>query len=172
MIDTGIRRDLRAGDPTTTPEQLSRTAAPGAGPLRIVRPDPDPPPATPGLRRVGCDGDRTAAPLLHGDRPVIRALRRRRHLRASLVQSVYVVASVALALVLARIGVGPTIPATTAVPMLFALAGGLVGFIGIVYSLLFVVVQWASSTFSPRLNLFRDRPLVWHSFGFFVGTIV
>jgi uncharacterized membrane protein len=105
-------------------------------------------------------------------RPVIRALRRRRHLRASLVQLVYVVASFALALVLARIGVGPTIPATTAVPMLFALAGGLVGFIGIVYSLLFVVVQWASSTFSPRLNLFRDRPLVWHSFAFFVGTIV
>jgi uncharacterized membrane protein len=52
------------------------------------------------------------------------------------------------------------------------MAGGLVGFIGIVYSLLFLVVQWASSTYSPRLNLFRDHPLVWHSFGFFVGTIV
>jgi uncharacterized membrane protein len=105
-------------------------------------------------------------------RPVLRALRRRRRLQASLVQLVYVVAFFGLALLLVRIGGGPTIPATTAVPMLFALAGGLVGFIGVVYSLLFLVVQWASSTYSPRLNLFRDHPLVWHSFGFFVGTIV
>ena len=77
-----------------------------------------------------------------------------------------------LALLLVRIRGAPTIPATTAVPLLFALAGGLVGFIGIVYSLLFLVAQWASSTYSPRLNLFLDHPLVWHSFGFFVGTIV
>jgi uncharacterized membrane protein len=105
-------------------------------------------------------------------RPVLRALRRRRRLRTSLVQFAYIVAFFGLALLLVRIEGGPTIPATTAVPMLFALAGGLVGFIGIVYSLLFLVVQWASSTYSPRLNLFRDHPLVWHSFGFFVGTIV
>lgn len=105
-------------------------------------------------------------------RPVLRALRRRRHLQASLVQFVYVIAFFVLALLLVRIRGGPTIPATTAVPLLFALAGGLVGFIGIVYSLLFLVAQWASSTYSPRLNLFRDHPLVWHSFGFFVGTIV
>ena len=105
-------------------------------------------------------------------RPVIRALRRRRRLRASLVELVYVITFFVLALLLARIGAGPTIPATTAVPMLFALAGGLVGFIGIVYSLLFLVVQWASSAYSPRLNLFREKPLVWHSFGYFVGTVV
>ena len=105
-------------------------------------------------------------------RPVLRALRRRRHLQAWLVQFVYVITFFVLSLLLVRIRGVPTIPATTAVPLLFALAGGLVGFIGIVYSLLFLVVQWASSTYSPRLNLFRDHPLVWHSFGFFVGTIV
>lgn len=105
-------------------------------------------------------------------RPVLRALRRRRRLRASLVQLFYVVAFLVLALVCARIRSGPTIPVSTAIPMLFALAGGLVGFVAIVYSLLFLVVQWASSAYSPRLNLFRDHPLLWHSFGFIVGTIV
>jgi len=50
------------------------------------------------------------------------------------------------------------VPATTIVPMLFALAGALVSFIAIVYSLLFLVVQWASSAYSPRLHLFRDHP--------------
>ena len=102
----------------------------------------------------------------------MRALRRRRRLRASLIQLVYVAAFYILALIVVRIRSGPTVPAKTAVPMLFALAGGLVGFIGIVYSLLFLVVQWASSAYSPRLNVFRDRPIVWHSFGFYVGSIV
>lgn len=105
-------------------------------------------------------------------RPVQSALHRRRRLRQSLVQLVYVGAFFLLAILLARTTIGPTVPAKTAVPMLFALAGGLVGFIGIVYSLLFLVVQWAASAYSPRLNLFRDHRIVWHSFGFFVGTIV
>ena len=105
-------------------------------------------------------------------RPVMTALRRRRRLRAGIVQLVYVAAFFVLALFVAPIASGPTVPAKTAVPMLFALAGGLVGFIGIVYSLLFLSVQWASSAYSPRLNLFRDHPMVWHSFGFYVGSIV
>jgi uncharacterized membrane protein len=104
-------------------------------------------------------------------RPLLRALRRRRRLRASLVQLAYVVALFALSVALSHIGTGPMVPATTIVPMLFALAGALVSFIAIVYSLLFLVVQWASSAYSPRLHLFRDHPLVWHSFGFFAGTI-
>jgi uncharacterized membrane protein len=105
-------------------------------------------------------------------RPVLRALRRRRRLRASLVQLAYVVVLFVLSVALTRIRAGPMIPASTIVPMLFALAGALVSFIAIVYSLLFLVVQWASSAYSPRLHLFRDHPLVWHSFGFFAGTIV
>jgi uncharacterized membrane protein len=105
-------------------------------------------------------------------RPVLRALRRRRRLEASLVQLVYLVISFVVAVIVVRIRGGPTLPASTAVPLLFAIAGGLVAFIGVVYSLLYLVVQWASSNYSPRLNLFRDHPLVWHSFGFFVGTIV
>ena len=105
-------------------------------------------------------------------RPLLRALRRRRRLRASLVQLAYVVALFALSVALSHVGAGPMVPASVVVPMLFALAGALVSFIAIVYSLLFLVVQWASSAYSPRLHLFRDHPLVWHSCGFFAGTIV
>ena len=42
----------------------------------------------------------------------------------------------------------------------------------VVFSLLFLTVQFASTTLSPRLNLFRDEPLVWHAFGLFVGVFV
>ena len=40
------------------------------------------------------------------------------------------------------------------------------------YSLLFLVVQFGTTTFTPRLNLFRDSPIVWHGFSFFTGVIV
>jgi uncharacterized membrane protein len=43
---------------------------------------------------------------------------------------------------------------------------------GIAYSLLFLVVQWGQSMFTPRLNLFRNHPVVWHAFGFFTAVIV
>src|SRR5262245_33996970 len=91
-------------------------------------------------------------------RPLPRALRRRRRLRASLVQLAYIVALFGLSIALSHIRIGPMVPATTIVPMLFALAGALVSFIAIVYSLLFLVMQWASSAYSPRLHLFRDHP--------------
>ena len=49
---------------------------------------------------------------------------------------------------------------------------GIVTFIGVVDSLLFLVVQFGTTTFTPRLNLFRDAPIVWHAFGFFAGIMV
>src|SRR5215831_7469863 len=111
-----------------------------------------------GARRVG-EGEEVARRQAAGPyRPLLRALRRRRRLRASLVQLAYVVTLFALSVALSHIGTGPMVPATTIVPMLFALAGALVSFIAIVYSLLFLVVQWASSAYSPRLHLFRDHP--------------
>ncbi len=36
----------------------------------------------------------------------------------------------------------------------------------------FLVVQWAFSSLSPRLNLFRDDPIVWRTFGFAIGVFV
>jgi hypothetical protein len=32
--------------------------------------------------------------------------------------------------------------------------------VSVIFSLLFLVVQWAFSSLSPRLNLFRDDPIV------------
>ena len=42
----------------------------------------------------------------------------------------------------------------------------------IIFSLLFGVVQWAFSSLSPRLNLFRDDPIVWLTFALAVGVFV
>jgi uncharacterized membrane protein len=100
------------------------------------------------------------------------ALRRRRRLRARLVQSGYIVAAVGLALLVPRIPVGATIESRRVTEMLVAVGAAFVPFIGIIYSLLFLVVQFGSTTFTPRLNLFRDSPIVWHGFSFFTSVIV
>ena len=42
----------------------------------------------------------------------------------------------------------------------------------IIFSLLFLVVQWAFTSLSPRLNLFRDDPIVWRTFALAVGVFV
>jgi uncharacterized membrane protein len=52
--------------------------------------------------------------------------------------------------------------------MLFAVGGGIISLVAVVFSLLFLTVQFASTALSPRLNLFRDAPIVWHAFGVFV----
>jgi uncharacterized membrane protein len=49
---------------------------------------------------------------------------------------------------------------------------GVLGLVSIIFSLLFLVVQWAFSSLSPRLNLFRDDPIVWRTFGLAVGVFV
>src|SRR5512146_5485 len=92
-----------------------------------------------------------------------RALRRRRQLRVGITQLFYVLAGLALGLLLPRIHVGFTVPRAEAAQMLFAVGAGLVTFIGVVFSLLFLVVQFASTTFTPRLNLFYSAPIVWHA---------
>ena len=56
--------------------------------------------------------------------------------------------------------------------MLFAVGGGIISLVAVVFSLLFLTVQFASTALSPRLNLFRDAPIVWHAFGLFVGVFV
>lgn len=101
-----------------------------------------------------------------------RALRGRRRLRAGIVQLIYVLAAFALGLVVPRIPVGFTVASGRAIDSLLAVGAGIVTFIGIVYSLLFLVVQFGSTAFTPRLNLFRDSPIVWHAFGFFTGVLV
>jgi uncharacterized membrane protein len=101
-----------------------------------------------------------------------RGLRRRRRLRVGITQLFYVLAGLALGLLLPRISVGFTVPHAEAAQMLFAVGAGIITFIGVVFSLLFLVVQFGSTTFTPRLNLFYTSPLVWHAFGFYTGVFV
>jgi uncharacterized membrane protein len=93
-------------------------------------------------------------------------------LRTGIVQLLYVVVAVALGLVVPRIPIGFTVSSGRVVDSLLSVGVGIVTFIGLVYSLLFLVVQFGSTTFTPRLNLFRDAPIVWHAFAFFTGILV
>jgi uncharacterized membrane protein len=101
-----------------------------------------------------------------------RVLRRRRRLRVEIVQLIFVAVAVALGVLLPRLQVGFTIPSGRAVEILISVAAGTVAFIGIVFSLLFVVVQFSATTFTPRLNLFRDAPIVWRSFSYYAAVVV
>jgi uncharacterized membrane protein len=98
-------------------------------------------------------------------------LRRRRTLRAGIVQMLAVAIAVALAFVAPRVGVGFDVSTNRAIEMLVAVGAGTVTFIGIVFSLLFLVVQFGSTTFTPRLNLFRDAPIVWRAFALYTAVI-
>ena len=99
-------------------------------------------------------------------------LRRRRRLRTGLVQIAYIAGAVGLGLLVPQISVGTTVESRSVREMLFAVGAAFVPFIGIIYSLLFLVVQHGTTTFTPRLNLFRDSPIVWHGFAFYTGVIV
>ncbi len=101
-----------------------------------------------------------------------RGLRRRRRLRVGLTQLCYVAAGLALGLLIPRLDVWFTVPRTETVQMLFAVGAGVLTFIGVVFSLLFLVVQFGTTTFTPRLNLFHSAPIVWHAFGFYTGVVV
>ena len=84
----------------------------------------------------------------------------------------YVLAAVALGLAVPGIPIGFTVSSGRVIEALVAVGIGIVTFIGVVDSLLFLVVQFGTTTFTPRLNLFRDAPIVWHVFGFFAGIMV
>lgn len=105
-------------------------------------------------------------------RPLVQALRRRRSLRAGLVQLLYVAVGVALGLVVPSIDIGPRIPSVETVTLMAGLTAGLLALTGVVFALLFLVVQFAATAQSPRLHLFRDNPLVWHALGLVVGVMV
>jgi uncharacterized membrane protein len=101
-----------------------------------------------------------------------RGLRRRRRLRVGITQLFYVAIGVVLGLLVPQIPVGFTVPRVETVQMLLAVGAGLLTFIGVIFSLLFLVVQFGSTTFTPRLNLFYTSPIVWHAFGFYTGVLV
>jgi uncharacterized membrane protein len=99
-----------------------------------------------------------------------RLLRARRRLRAGLAQLFCSLAGLALGLALPRISGGPTVEGNRLSELLFTLGIGVIGVVSIVFALLFGVVQWSASSFSPRLNLFHGDPLVWRTFALAVGV--
>ena len=101
-----------------------------------------------------------------------RFFRPRRRLRAGLVQLLCALAGLGLGLLLPRIHTDVTVASTRVTEMLVAVGFGVLGLVTVVYSLLFGVVQWAFSSLSPRLNLFRDDPVLWRTFAFAVGVFV
>jgi uncharacterized membrane protein len=105
-------------------------------------------------------------------RQLARVLRRKRRLRADLVQLLAAAVAVGLGFGLPQAHIGYDIPVSEAVSMLVAVGAATVTFIGVVFSLLFLVVQFGSTTFTPRLNLFRDAPIVWRAFAYYVGVVV
>ncbi len=107
-----------------------------------------------------------------GERPLRRFARPRRRLRAGLLQLLCAVVGLALGLLLPRITVESTVSSVRVSEALVAVGFGVLGLVSIIFSLLFLVVQWAFSSLSPRLNLFRDDPIVWRTFGFAIGVFV
>jgi uncharacterized membrane protein len=103
-------------------------------------------------------------------RPLGRFARPRRRLRAGLLQLLCAVAG--LGLLLPRITVASTVASTRVLDALVAVGFGVLGLVSIIFSLLFLVVQWAFGSLSPRLNLFRDDPIVWRTFAFAIGVFV
>jgi uncharacterized membrane protein len=108
--------------------------------------------------------------------PAVRELGRfrrpRRRLRAGLVELVCVLAGLGLGLLLPHISAGPTVARTWVTEALVTLGFGTLGLVSVIFSLLFLVVQWAFGSLSPRLNLFRDDPIVWRTFAVAVGVFV
>ena len=66
---------------------------------------------------------------------------------------------------------GMTVVAATAA--FSAVASGMLALTGIVFSLAFVMVQFSSSAYSPRLVLWLSRdPIMWHAMGTFTATFL
>ncbi len=104
--------------------------------------------------------------------PTRRLLRARRRLRAELTQLLCALVGLGLGLVLPRLASEPSMGGSRLVEPLITLGIGVIGVVSLVYALLFGVVQWSASSFTPRLRLFRGDPLVWRTFAFAIGVFV
>ena len=103
--------------------------------------------------------------------PAERVVRPRRRLRAGLTQAVGLLLGVALGLTLPRIDGGARVSASRTVDVLGVIGIAVLGVTSLIFSLLFLVVQWVAGNFSPRLALFRSDPVVWRVFAFVVGLL-
>jgi uncharacterized membrane protein len=107
------------------------------------------------------------------------ALQRRLPAWFSMVTWAYIVASLVLGTFVPRVTVGPlawvnpVLGPDQVIAFLSALSTGMMTFTGIVFSLLFILMQFGSSAYSPHLvtTLARNRVLV-HAQGVFTGTFL
>ncbi|MCX4988516.1 MULTISPECIES: DUF2254 family protein [unclassified Streptomyces] len=93
-------------------------------------------------------------------------------MRAGLLQLVFIAVGLGLGLAVPEFTRGPVLPSRPVAEMLLATGFGVLGAATVIFSVLFLVVQWAATTFTPRLTLFRDAPIVWRTFAFAVGLTV
>ena len=85
-----------------------------------------------------------------GSRSLVGALHPRPQLRAGLVQLGYVAVGVALGVLTPRVTIGPTVSNEQWDAVFAGIAGGLIALVSIVYALLFLIVQFGSTTHSPQ----------------------
>ena len=110
--------------------------------------------------------------MLFSGRAHGRFRRPRRQVRGGLTQLLSALVGLALGLLLPRITVWQTVASIRVADSLVGVGFGILGLVTVIFSLLFLVVQWAFSSLSPRLSLFRDDPVVWRTFGLAVGVFV
>jgi uncharacterized membrane protein len=96
----------------------------------------------------------------------------RRRVRAGVVQLLGALAGAALGLLLPLLRVPPTVPADKVSGGLITLGFGLLSVISVIFSLLYLVAQWAFANFTPRLSSFVDEPIIWRSFALAIGVFV
>src|ERR1700691_5875148 len=104
--------------------------------------------------------------------PNSRFTRRRHRLRAGLTQLLFVAAGLVAGIFVPKITVVPLVSSGKIVDLLFSAGVTVISLVTVIYSLLFVVVQWVSGAFSMRLALFRDDPIVWRAFAYAIGLFV
>ncbi|MEU9158839.1 DUF2254 family protein [Streptomyces sp. NPDC048424] len=95
-----------------------------------------------------------------------------RAMRRDVTQLICALGGLALGLLAPMADVGPQVEAGRVATMLFSVGFGVIGLVSIIYSMLFLVVQFSATTFTPRLAFFRDEPIVWRAFAFAVGVFV
>jgi uncharacterized membrane protein len=96
----------------------------------------------------------------------------RRRARAGLVQALGAAAGIALGLTLPLIHLAPMIPTSKVGSELATVGFGLLSVISVIFSLLYLVAQWAFANFTPRLSSFVDDPIIWRTFAFAVAVFV